>query len=38
MNVEPGKIIETLDKLDKNLEAFGKLYNELILGICQKYS
>ena len=37
MNVEPEKIIKTLDKLDKNLEAFGKLYNELILGICQKY-
>lgn len=38
MNVEIGKIIKALDKLDKNLEVFSKLYNELILGICQKYS
>lgn len=38
MNIDTKKIIETLDKLDKNLEVFGKLYNELILGICQKYS
>lgn len=38
MNVEIGKIVKALDKIDKNLEVFGKLYNELILGICQKYS
>jgi len=38
VNAETEKIIEILDKLDKKLEDFGKLYNELIMGICQKYS
>ena len=30
MNVTPEKIIESLIKIDKNLDEFGKIYNRII--------
>ena len=32
MNVTPEKIIESLIKIDKNLDEFGKIYNRIIIS------